>query len=163
MIDLRHAEPADVPAITELLEELDRFYGVVDFPPLAHREQQIRTLLFGPLPAARVLLAVEKTGTVGLASYSYLWPANGITQSLYLKELYVRQSHRRQGIGSQLMARLYAIANETGCSRVEWTTDQDNFAARAFYKQLGAPANTTKIMYRVDSRDLVRLQDADKA
>lgn len=156
MIDLRHAEPGDVAAITGLLEELDRFYGSVDFPPIPHREQQIATLLFGPLHAGRVLLAYDERDAVGLAAYSYLWPAAGVTQSLYLKELYVRHTYRRQGVGTRLMARICAIATETGCSRVEWTTDRDNNAAQAFYEQLGAPT-TTKVMYRLQDDHLPRI------
>ena len=39
-----------------------------------------------------------KPGT-GMASYSFLWPAAGLTRSLYLKELYVAQDWQRQGIG----------------------------------------------------------------
>jgi GNAT superfamily N-acetyltransferase len=38
-----------------------------------------------------------------MASYSFLWPAAGVTRSLYLKELYVAQDWQRQGIGKLLM------------------------------------------------------------
>jgi GNAT superfamily N-acetyltransferase len=56
---------------------------------------------------------------VGFASYSFLWPAAGLTQSLYLKELFVTAKARRQGVGQALMERLIDIAKKAGCSRVE--------------------------------------------
>ncbi|WP_373292793.1 GNAT family N-acetyltransferase [Mangrovihabitans endophyticus] len=31
------------------------------------------------------------------------WPAEGVTASLYLKELYVQDGYRRHGIGTRLL------------------------------------------------------------
>lgn len=106
-------------------------------------------------PVARVLLAIDGRDAVGLATYSFLWPATGVTASLYLKELYVRDSYRGHGIGRRLMARLGAIAAESDCARIEWTADRDNAHAQAFYAHLGLATNTEKIMYRVNGVDLI--------
>ena len=46
------------------------------------------------------------------------------------------------------MNRLFAVAAEKGCSRVEWTTDADNTSTRAFYEALGATPLPAKIFYR---------------
>lgn len=153
-MNLRHAVQADVSALVGLLEELDRFYGATEFPPLDVRERQVEASLFGPMPAGRVLIAEDDADVVGLASYSRLWPAVGVTASLYLKELYVRKTHRRQGVGRQLMAKICRIADDSGCSRVEWTTDRQNVEAQAFYRQLGAPVASAKVMYRLDRGNL---------
>jgi GNAT superfamily N-acetyltransferase len=63
----------------------------------------------------------------------------GLTRSLYLKELYAAESHRRCGVGRLLMQAGFAAAREQKCSRVEWTTDTDNPDGLAFYRQLGLP------------------------
>jgi GNAT superfamily N-acetyltransferase len=73
-----------------------------------------------------------------------------LTQSLFLKELYVRQAHRGHGIGRLLVRRVVEVAAETGCSRVEWMTEQTNAHARAFYARLGNEPNTEKVLYRVE-------------
>ena len=145
------AEPNDVPAIAGLLEELDRFYGASGFDPFEHRVEQITTLLFREVPAAYVLLARqdETQDAIGLAAYSFLWPAVGVTQSLYLKELYVAEAHRGGGIGRLLMTRLRDVAEARRCSRIEWTTDRDNDPARAFYERLGFEAESSKVFYRL--------------
>lgn len=154
-VTISPAELADLPAIAALLEEMDRFYGVTEFEPPDERVAQIQAHLFRDHPAAFVLLARADHQVVGLASYSLLWPAVGLTQSLYLKELYVVASHRRQSIGQALMQRLHAVAAETGCSRVEWTADAGNAGAQRFYAELGYKV-ADKLFYRVEGEDLNR-------
>jgi GNAT superfamily N-acetyltransferase len=154
------ADRPDAPAIANLMEELDRFYGVTDVDPLQTRVTQIEDMLFGLTPAAHVLLARRNDHLVGLAAYSYLWPAAGLTQSLYLKELYVRQSHHRQGIGTALMRAVCDEAVKTGCSRVEWTTENTNTSAMQFYSDLGVTLNTGKVFYRLDAEAIKRILNA---
>lgn len=149
MVVVTPAEPNDVPEIAELLEEIDLSYGTTKLDPLEEREEQIRTLLFRDAPAAYVIVAREREQAVGLAAYSFVWPAVGITQSLYLKELYVAQSHRRNGIGRALMGHLHEFAKAHACSRVEWTTDRDNEPAREFYERLGFEVEAAKLFFRI--------------
>jgi ribosomal protein S18 acetylase RimI-like enzyme len=54
------------------------------------------------------------------------------------------------------MRRLCNIAAERGCSRVEWTTDQDNPDAQRFYAGLGVHVNESKLFYRIEGDDLRR-------
>ena len=150
------AEPRHIHAIITLAEEMDRFYGATDtdIEPVDQRAAQITDALFGFPAAAHVLLAWDDEQAIGLASYSFLWPAVGMTRSLYLKELYVSQSHRRRGVGSLLMKHLFRVAVEHQCSRVEWTTDEDNTDALHFYRALGAIRYPTKIFFRVEGQGL---------
>jgi GNAT superfamily N-acetyltransferase len=148
VVTVEPAEAKDAEAIARLLEEMDRFYGGTPNEPLDLQLAQISAALFRAASTARALLAWEDDVLVGLASYSLLWPAVGLTQSLYLKELYVAESNRYQGIGKTLMEALFSIANDLGCSRVEWTTDTSNTAAQRFYEELGVKPHAAKIFYR---------------
>lgn len=148
MVTIVPAQPDDAEAIARLIEELNRFYGDTTTETLDQQTAQIHEALFSETPAARVLLAWDADTLAGIVSYSFLWPAAGLTRSLYLKELYVAESHRRSGIGSSLMTALYEEAAKHGCSRVEWTTDTDNEAAQRFYEELQVKQNTGKIFYR---------------
>lgn len=154
------AEPAHVAAIAALAEEMDRFYGATDVEPLNLRVQQINDALFSSRPVAYALLTWEGDRLVGLASYSYLWPAAGLTRSLYLKELYVVETARHTGVGKLLMRSLYEIAVKHDCSRVEWTSDQDNPEAQAFYESLGVLKNSSKLFYRIEGEDLRRAAES---
>jgi GNAT superfamily N-acetyltransferase len=149
-ISVDPATRADAEALTDLMAELDAFYGAPHTEPRDQRLAQITRLVFSDQPAAYVLLARDGDQLVGMAAYSFLWPAAGVTQSLFLKELYVSEATRRHGVGRALMERLYAIAAEQECSRVEWMTETDNSAARAFYEAIGAAVHEGKVFYRVE-------------
>ena len=155
MIFVADAEPGNIEAIAALAEEMDRFYGATDTEPLSARISQIADAIFSDPPAAYALLAWNGDQLVGFAAYSFLWPAVGLTRSLYLKELYVVQACREQGIGKLLMQNLVEIAAKHGCSRVEWTTDEQNRGAQGFYESLGVPRNSSKLFYRLEG-DLLR-------
>jgi GNAT superfamily N-acetyltransferase len=67
----------------------------------------------------------------------------------------VPAAYRRQGVGTLLMQAVFGTAAGLGCSRVEWTTDVGNTAARAFYARLGLPACgppalPSKVFYRIE-------------
>ena len=157
MTIIRSAVIADCEAIAALLEEVDRYYGADQTQSTADRLPLIRDALFGTPPAAFALLAWSGDTLIGLASYSYLWPAAGVTRSLFLKELYVSETSRRHGIGRLLMAELCRMANASGCDRIEWTADTDNPVALRFYTTLGVPPSPSKQFYRLDGDDLLRM------
>ncbi|HUN38032.1 MAG TPA: GNAT family N-acetyltransferase [Trebonia sp.] len=158
MITLAHAEPQDVEAIVALLAELEGSAGVAVAADAATiRMERVRSALFGALPAGRALLAWDDRELAGLAGYQFIWPSTGLTTSLYLKQLYVASAYRRTGVGRLMMARLREIAVLSGCTRLEWTADAENEAARSFYRSvagsagasLGAEPLETMLFYRV--------------
>jgi GNAT superfamily N-acetyltransferase len=140
---------ADVPAVVDMLETVERFYGTTEFGPWAQRADEVRDALFGEPPAAWALLAWDGEQLVGMAAYSFLWPAAGTTRSLFLKELFVVEEHRRAGVGRDLMAALFDVAGKTRCSRVEWQTEVGNAPARAFYNALGVTELDGKVFFRI--------------
>lgn len=156
MITVAPAQPQHAQEIAEIAEEMDHFYGAVEVEPAEVRIGQIREALFGDPPLAYSLLAWDDGRLVGFASYSFLWPAIGLTRSLYLKELYISTRARRTGVGKLLMRHLYDAAVKNDCSRVEWTTDSDNRGAQLFYAELGIPVNESKLFYRIEGSELVR-------
>lgn len=147
MVTIATATAADADTISVLLGEIEEYYGGQNTPGDL---DQIRRALFVSRPAATVLLARDGDQVVGMASYTFLWPAAGADTSLYLKELFVRETARRRGVAGALMQALQAAAVEAGCSRVEWTADSDNPPALAFYEALGAAKNGGKVFYRVE-------------
>lgn len=149
--------PGHVEAFAALAEEMDRFYGATDVDPLDLRLQQITDALFGNPPTAYALMAWDDDQPVGFASYSFLWPAAGLTRSLFLKELYVAQTARRTGVGKLIMQSLAEIAIKHECSRLEWHTDRPNTEAQRFYTELGVPVDDSKMFYRAQGETLREL------
>ena len=151
MFTVTHAMPVDVAAIAELFQEMDNFYGETIEESVEAKVNQINSVLFADRPLAYALLARSGSGVVGFAAYSFLWPAVQTTSSLYLKELYVSKGYRHLGVGKMLMERVFIVAVDSGCSRVEWTTDKENTSAQQFYASLGLASLSSKVFYRVDA------------
>ncbi|MFF4835153.1 cyclophane-containing RiPP N-acetyltransferase HaaN [Streptomyces sp. NPDC001315] len=150
-VTIRPAEKRDVQAVAELIEEIEKFYGATEIQPMDERTPQVEEALFGSPPLASALVVEDETGDlVGMAAYSFFWPAAGSSHSLFLKELYVRDTLRGQGIGGRMMDELRTMAAaRPGCSRVEWMADSDNPIARGFYRSQGFEEHQGKIFYRV--------------
>ena len=144
-LTIERATEGDAETIALILGEIERYYGGTYQVPDV---KQVRQALFGPQPAATVLLARDDAQVVGLASMCFLWPAAGADTSLYLKELYVRETHRLRGVARELMDAVHSEARSAGCSRVEWTADRDNPPAVALYTALGVDPHEGKIFYR---------------
>ena len=142
--------PDDTLPMAALLEEMDRYYGAAGTEPAADRVRQINEALFASPPFAWALLAWDGAVLAGVAAYSFVWPAVGLTRSLYLKELYVADAYRRRGAGKLLMRALFDEAAKHKCSRVEWTTDTSSAGAQAFYADLGLREEASKIFYRAE-------------
>jgi GNAT superfamily N-acetyltransferase len=153
---IKDARPDDILAIVQLAEEMDHFYGETNIESPERRASQITEAIFSDPASAYAILAWDDSNLSGFASYSFLWPAVGLTRSLYLKELYIAENARRQGVAKLLMQRLCQIAVQHDCSRVEWTTDQSNADAQQFYAQLGVPVNRSKLFYRLEGDDLIK-------
>jgi GNAT superfamily N-acetyltransferase len=156
VITVTPAESAHTNAIAEIAEEIDRFYGVTEVEPTEIRIRQTGEALFSDPPSAYALLAWDNGKPIGFAAYSFLWPAVGLTRSLFLKELYVSANARRAGVGKLLMQHLYDIAAKNGCSRVEWVTDTYNRDAQAFCAELGVPVDESKLFYRIEGDELAQ-------
>ena len=116
--------------------------GLAEYERLAHEcvatEDQLHATLFGPTPAAEVVLATLGEETAGFAlwfrSYSTFLAQPGI----YLEDLFVFPAHRGKGLGRRLLAHLAATAVERGYGRVEWAVLDWNQPAIDFYESLGA-------------------------
>ncbi|MCC3731992.1 GNAT family N-acetyltransferase [Rouxiella badensis] len=64
----------------------------------------------------------------------------------YLQDLYVVETSRGNGIGKALILAVYEKAQNAGCSRVYWTTQEKNERARKVYDRIAS--KTDFIQYR---------------
>lgn len=73
---------------------------------------------------------------VGVAHIVYHPSTTRLRDVCYLQDLFTLPSARGKGVGRALIERVYAQARELGCSRVYWTTFEDNTTARKLYDQV---------------------------
>lgn len=154
---LRPAVAGDAGLILTLIREL------ADYERLAHEvvatEEALREQLFGPRPAAEVLLAVDAaTGEpAGFALHFQNFSTFLARPGLYLEDLFVRPAFRRRGLGRLLLRTLAEQAVARGCGRFEWSVLDWNADAIAFYRFLGAQLMDGWTTCRVTGSALVRL------
>ncbi|CAD6584245.1 MAG: hypothetical protein CYPHOPRED_002646 [Cyphobasidiales sp. Tagirdzhanova-0007] len=133
---LRLATVNDVPAILSLIKEL-ALYEKEPERVLATKELLEKTL-FGTRAYAEVLLAVEKEQAVGMALFFHNYSTWLGKPGIYLEDLFVKESHRRTGIGKAMFGYLGKLANERDCGRLDWSVLRWNSPSIAFYESLGA-------------------------
>lgn len=153
-MEIREAVPADAALVMELIREL------AVYERLAHEvegdTEALQRHLFGPDPAAHVLIAEDDGEPVGFALWFRTFSTFLTTPVLYLEDLFVREPHRGRGIGSALLRRLAAIAVERGYGRVEWWVLDWNEPSIGFYRSIGATPMDEWTTFRLDGEALQR-------
>ena len=132
-VPIRPAEPSDLPEIASLIRELAAFEDMTD--DVAWDLPELEQQLFGPDPAAHVLLAVADDGSVaGMALWFRTFSTFLGRSGIWLEALFVRAEHRRRGFGSALLERLRTMTD----GRVEWAVLDWNQPSIDFYLSQGA-------------------------
>jgi GNAT superfamily N-acetyltransferase len=135
-VALRPATIADVPVVLGFIRELAAYeqlgHEVVATEPL------LAEPLFGPRPAAEVIIAELNGAAVGFALFFHNFSTFLGCPGLFLEDLYVQPHARGSGIGKALLRHLAGLAVARGCGRMDWNVLDWNEPAIGFYKKLGA-------------------------
>jgi GNAT superfamily N-acetyltransferase len=149
------ATEADVPLILMMIRRLAEYERLLD--SVAATEEQLREVLFGPHPAAEVLIGYADEMPAGFAVFFQNFSTFLGRPGLYLEDLYVLPEWRRQGLGRRLLAHLAAIAVSRNYGRLEWAVLDWNKSAIDFYRGLGAQAMDEWTVFRLTGPALERL------
>jgi len=150
--DIRPAVREDAPLVLELIGELAEYerlrHEVVADAELLERH------LFGPRPAAEVVLAERDGAPAGYALFFPTFSTFLGRPGLWLEDLFVRPALRGGGIGRALLVHVAQLAVERGCGRLEWSALDWNEPALAFFRGLGARTMDEWRQHRLDGRAL---------
>jgi GNAT superfamily N-acetyltransferase len=133
-VPIRPATLDDLPAIGALIREL------AEYEKLTHEvewddEQAMAEHLFGPMPAAHVLIADTDGGDVaGMALWFTTFSTFLGRPGIWLEDLFVRPAFRGHGFGKALLTTLFTMSP----GRVEWAVLDWNEPSIEFYRSLGA-------------------------
>jgi GNAT superfamily N-acetyltransferase len=149
------ATKADVGTILSFIRQL------AEYEHLAHEvaavESGLGEHLFGPKPAAEVLIARIDRQPVGFALYFTTFSTFAGRPGIWLEDLFVTPEHRRRGIGKALLCAVAAIAQHRNCARLEWSVLDWNAPALALYSAMGAVPMSDWTIQRVTGEALARL------
>ncbi|MEO6811317.1 MAG: GNAT family N-acetyltransferase [Isosphaeraceae bacterium] len=156
---IRPAQPGDAETLVALIQELAAFEKLDDQAKAT--SDALRTHLFGPRPRAEALIVEVEGEPVGFALYFHTFSTFRGQPGLYLEDVFVRESHRRLGIGKALLTSLARIAEERGCGRFEWSVLDWNAPAIDFYRSLGARPMDEWTVFRLDDDLLSKLANGE--
>ncbi len=129
---IREATEADFPAILSLIKELAEYEKAPDKVTNSVEQMRQEKDLF------RCFVAVkEGKDIIGIALY-FMAYFTWVGKSLYLEDIYVKESFRQHRIGSALLREVFGVARAEGCKRVRWQVLNWNEQAIAFYRKCGA-------------------------
>lgn len=155
MIAIRPATPDDVALILDLVRELAIYEREPD--AVTATEPMLVRALFGERPFAEAVIAEADGVPVGFALYFFNFSTWTGKPSLYLEDLFVRETARGKGAGKALLQHLAGVALDRDCGRFEWSVLDWNTPAIDFYRAMGAQPMDEWTVQRVSGDALVAL------
>ncbi|MGN0665696.1 MAG: GNAT family N-acetyltransferase [Huintestinicola sp.] len=145
---IRKAEDKDASLIISGLKKLAEFEKLTEFCKIT--EERLLELMHeeNGLHAAVAELNGE---TAGIMTYYFFKIAtfSGM-RVLYVEDIWVEESFRRQGIGRAFLMHAKETAEKSGCSRVEWKCLDWNENARRLYDSVGRLSSEEWLTYTID-------------
>jgi GNAT superfamily N-acetyltransferase len=154
-VTIAPATAADIPAILDFIRKLAEYEKLSD--SVAATESDLHEHLFGPSPAAEVILARIAAKPVGFALYFTTFSTFLGRPGIWLEDLFVLPEFRHRGIGRLLLRHVAATAVKRNCGRLEWSVLDWNEPAIQLYRKLGAVAMSEWMIQRVTGDALLRL------
>ncbi len=135
---IRRATRDDGPAVVELIRSLARFEKLPP-PDAAAEERLLRDAFATTPPRVEFWVAVDDGDhAVGYAACFESYSTFLARPTLFLEDLFVHPSARRQGIARRLLEHLRGEAVARGCGRFEWFVLNWNEDAKSLYRAIGA-------------------------
>ena len=138
-ISIRKADEQDFPAILSLIKEFSIFQKTPEKVSISLDQMLLEKNYFQSFVAE-----TEDGKIVGFASFFfayYSWSG----KALYLDDLYVQVSHRKQGIGKKLLDSVIEHAKKEKCKKLRWQVSNWNANAISFYRKMGAEIDDIEI------------------
>ncbi|TAF32915.1 MAG: GNAT family N-acetyltransferase [Cytophagales bacterium] len=136
-IVVRAWQPQDIEAVHALIVELAIYErepnAVINTPALMFRDG------FGENPIFGCFVAEKNNQVVGMAIY-YMRYSTWKGRCLYLEDIVITHSERRQGIGELLFNACKAEAQRRECRMMQWAVLDWNEPGITFYKKIGGVA-----------------------
>jgi ribosomal protein S18 acetylase RimI-like enzyme len=131
-ITIRPVREEDFSAIVELFREFAHFEYLDERMTNSVAQMKAEKEYFNCFVAVNNQLEI-----IGYATYFYAY-FTWTGKSLYMDDLYVKESHRSRGIGTLLINKVIAFAKANGCRKLRWQVSDWNAPAIGFYKSIDA-------------------------
>jgi GNAT superfamily N-acetyltransferase len=131
-INIRKATEEDFPEILSMIKALATFEKSPDKVTNTVGQMEREKEYFKCFVAE-----TENSEIAGMAIYFFAY-FTWVGKSLYLEDLYVKESFRKYKIGTSLLKKIFEVANDEECKRVRWQVLNWNEPAIQLYTKAGA-------------------------
>jgi GNAT superfamily N-acetyltransferase len=135
-LEVRRLQPGDTEAFLSLVDAHADFEGMPRPSPEA-RARLIEHALMDP-PLQRSYVALMEGEVVGYAIVFLAYSSFLARPTFFIEDIFIRATHRGQGVGTTFMAALADEARSLACGRIEWMVQHWNESAQRFYARQGA-------------------------
>lgn len=154
-INIRAALPKDIPELLSHMRSLAEFERYIN--EFKVDEASLLSRAFGKHPECYIFVAENSDGIVGYAVLLAIPFTYDLKYTLIIKEFFVANGHRGQGIGSVLFRHLAAWALAKGAGRLKWDVMAGNINAEKFYQKHGGGPDNKWIPYAMNEDALKML------
>jgi GNAT superfamily N-acetyltransferase len=154
-IKVRAALPVDAPALLELMRALAVFEDYIEAFRLDERELMARA--FSDNPQCRIFVAEVEDQLAGYAVLLEIPFTFDLRPTLVLKELYIAEAFRSEGLGKALLQKVAQWATTRDAGRLKWDVLVGNKNAEAFYQRLGGQPESKWLAYQMEQHALEQL------
>ncbi len=128
---IRAAKLGDEQAIFALIQELALYEKAPE--QVSNSAEQLRIDLFQSF-LCEAIVAENNKEIIGFALYYTAYSTwKGV--SLYLEDFYVKENHRKNGVGNLLFEKVIEIAKDKKVKRMDWQVLEWNSLALGFYEK----------------------------
>jgi len=128
---IRAAKLGDEQAIFALIQELALYEKAPE--QVSNTAEQLRIDLFQSF-LCEAIVAENNKEIIGFALYYTAYSTwKGV--SLYLEDFYVKENHRKNGVGNMLFEKVVEIAQDKKVKRMDWQVLEWNDLALRFYEK----------------------------
>lgn len=152
----RLAEDGDLETVADLLLATNRHYWGAQAGGAAAVGDAAGALVTGR-QGSRMLLGFREDRAVAYITFAILYPSPDMGGAFFMKDLFVIDGERGNGVGEKMMRSAAALAVAWGCCRFDWTAEIGNPRALAFYDRLSARRMPEKVYFRMTGTELERL------
>lgn len=147
-VTVRKAVLNDIEVIHKFIYALAEYENIADQCTITI--DVLKELMFNE-KSLRAVIAEEDGIPVGMAAYYFFKIATFSGKKvLYIEDLYIEESVRGKGYGTQVFDYLRCIAKEKNCSKMEWKCLDWNAPTIKFYEKMGGRLSDGWLVYTLD-------------
>jgi GNAT superfamily N-acetyltransferase len=132
-ISFRLAQPSDAELLMEFIQE---FYEYDQHPFDDYTVRSALLKLLSDEPLGRVWLIQDTNEAIGYIVLTFGYSLEYRGRDAFIDEFYIRESHRRQGVGRKTIQFVEEVCPSLGIQALHIEVERNNTAAQRFYRKV---------------------------